>query len=991
MGSICGAGSTTSTYQPAGLNNLQTIYGTALNAASQPYQPYTGQLVAGLTSTQQSGINNVNASYGMAQPYLNTAANYAQQGAAPVNNVSAGDISQYMSPYNTSVVNATMANINDTNAQQQQQLLGGAAQQGALGGDRVGVAQAELARQQDLASNQTLAGLQNQNYSQALGEANTQQQNEQTNAQRQAQAAFTYGNLGTTAQNAALSGAQAQIGAGTLEQQTNQAGLTAQYQQYLQALAFPYQQSQFLAGIGIPASTAMGGTQTTTPPPPSLISQLGGLGLLGIGLGLRRGGRVPKFADGGATNFMQTPGYIPLGIQISGGQQPQMQNLSQAQTANPMANLTQTAGLMKALGIGPAGNSASTTGGGGGAVMDVGSMGGTGGALGGLFARGGLVEAIHHIRRGLKRYDDGGNVPNGSVWDISTGSMPIFPQAANFGLTGWPSRTSPPDNPMYNPATDTANFVPASTANSDQLGAGLLRKYDPDFPIVTTAPDANATATNVAANPAPNDPEANAGSTDGGPLAYTDQPARGPLNISPFPVPPSMAGNIDQGTLGGTGGLSPNGAPLSPQSGPAMQSGSQGTLPPGGAVNTTRSLFGRPLTDDRMALIAAGLGIMGQRSPYPLMNIGQGGLQGLQALESQRKAAQEDLTVQQRGQQLAQQAEQFAKTFGLQQQEFGLKQGQASLAALAPVKIGQDVWGRDIYATKDPSTGQYRTIDPSTGQFKPQGVPSGAVTPTTGAAPNVAGAVPDAPTSTPTALHGDDYLKTVPPEVQGLVKNIAEYKTDPRTLSTKGGQRERFLAMAAQYNPNFDQINYAERLKAVKDFATGTQGNTVRSMNVGISHLNTLADLATALNNHDVQAVNSISNTIKTQFGVPAPTNFETAKGIVGDEIVKAIVGARGSLADREEAKKVISSAQSPQQLSQAIQTYKSLMAGQLHGLQQQYEGSTGLKDFSSKLSPETLRELGPPGGNAASAPYRVKQNGHTYERQPNGDMKAID
>ena len=48
--------------------------------------------------------------------------------------------------------------------------------QGAWGGDRSAIAQAELANQQHLAQAPTIAGLENQGYSQALGEFNTQQQ-----------------------------------------------------------------------------------------------------------------------------------------------------------------------------------------------------------------------------------------------------------------------------------------------------------------------------------------------------------------------------------------------------------------------------------------------------------------------------------------------------------------------------------------------------------------------------------------------------------------------------------------------------------------------------------------------------------------------------------------------------------------------------------------------------------------------------------------------
>ncbi len=139
---------------------------------------------------------------------------------------------------------------------------------------------------------------------------------------------------------------------------------------------------------------------------------------------------------------------------------------------------------------------------------------------------------------------------------------------------------------------------------------------------------------------------------------------------------------------------------------------------------------------------------------------------------------------------------------------------------------------------------------------------------------------------------------------------------------------------------------------AVKSFSDGRLGSTVRSFNVSISHLNTLDELADALHNGDAQALNRASNYFKSQTGNPAPTNFEAAKKVVADEVVKAIVGTGGGVHDREEAAKVIAAANSPAQLKGVIGTYKELMRGQLHGLQQQYEVSTGRTDFDKFLSP---------------------------------------
>lgn len=71
-----------------------------------------------------------------------------------------------------------------------------------------------------------------------------------------------YGQMGTGAQQAALQGAQAQLSAGTLEQQTGQAGLQALYNQFLQERGYPYQQAQFLANIAMGTGALSGGTTT---------------------------------------------------------------------------------------------------------------------------------------------------------------------------------------------------------------------------------------------------------------------------------------------------------------------------------------------------------------------------------------------------------------------------------------------------------------------------------------------------------------------------------------------------------------------------------------------------------------------------------------------------------------------------------------------------------------------------------------------------------
>lgn len=312
------------------MNLYSDLLTKAQQTAATPYTPYTGQLVAPVNAQQTQGISGINTAAGQAQPYFNTALGIAQQSAQPI---TAEQIQQYQSPYTQAVVNATQNQFNNQNAQQQQALLGNAIGQGALGGNRVGLAQAALAGQQQLAQAPVIAGLENTGYQQAVNTALAEQQAQQAGA-------YGIGSLAGAAQNAGLTGANAQLGAGTLEQQTQQAQNAAQYQQYLTQQAYPFQTEQWLAGIGTGVGSQMGGfgSSSTTQPGPSGGSQIlggltSGLGLLGstgafgasgwmtpFFAGLKRGGR----AEGGVAAADDLPDPVPETSDTLNAQQQQL-------------------------------------------------------------------------------------------------------------------------------------------------------------------------------------------------------------------------------------------------------------------------------------------------------------------------------------------------------------------------------------------------------------------------------------------------------------------------------------------------------------------------------------------------------------------------------------------------------------------------------------------------------------------------------------------
>lgn len=254
---------------------------------------------------------------------------------------------------------------------------------------------------------------------------------------------------------------------------------------------------------------------------------------------------------------------------------------------------------------------------------------------------------------------------------------------------------------------------------------------------------------------------------------------------------------------------------------------------------------------------------------------------------------------------------------------------------------------------KDPTTGAIHQITapqkPEESRFTPVNMTDGTV----GRFNSKTGALES------TGQKGGTRSAGIPPmsedQMASRAKMIANYEMPPPSSyeMAKNPNAAALMEKVAEHNPDYTANEYASRSKAFKDFGSGKQGTQVRSFNVALAHLSSLEKAADALDNKDTQLFNKIGNEYARQTGNSAPTNFDGMKKLVTDEIVKAVVGAGGGVADREEASKTLSSASSPSQLIGMMGKYRELMAGQLGGLQQQYEQSTGRKDFERWLSPE--------------------------------------
>ena len=258
----------------------------------KPYQPYSTNPTDYIApfSPMQNQAMNTTANLQTPQQYqdasqmaamggvggLNAGRNYAMQATNP-------SITQaYMNPYVQASLQPQLQEINRqygiTGAQEQ----GLATQQGAFGGSREALMASENQRNKNMAMNQAIG----QGYNQAFQQAQQAQQfGANLGLQGIGQGVSAAGQLGQLGgqQLAAQQGiAQAQMQAGTAEQQQQQNIINQAVQNYATAQQYPQQQLSFMNAMlrGLPTQQA---TTQQYQAAPSSLSQMTGLGLAGLG------------------------------------------------------------------------------------------------------------------------------------------------------------------------------------------------------------------------------------------------------------------------------------------------------------------------------------------------------------------------------------------------------------------------------------------------------------------------------------------------------------------------------------------------------------------------------------------------------------------------------------------------------------------------------------------------------------------------------------
>jgi len=269
----------TSKFAPsvAAQDPLQTQAATLAGQGVGSYQPHLTQ--AGTYGTQAG------TTMGGVSPYITGAAGLTGAGAG----TGAGSISEYMSPYQSQVIDTSLAEFDRQAAMRQQGISDAAVKMGGYGGGREGVMQSEY----QLGSDRNRALLQAQMQQQGFGQA---QQARQQSYQNQlglagAQAGLAQGQMGLGSYQQGLAQLTPQLaggdiqtlsGVGGIQQQQAQRTADAQAQANQMMAMEPYQRlGTYGQGIGQLAPMMGGTTSTMMPDPTALQTALGWTSVLG--------------------------------------------------------------------------------------------------------------------------------------------------------------------------------------------------------------------------------------------------------------------------------------------------------------------------------------------------------------------------------------------------------------------------------------------------------------------------------------------------------------------------------------------------------------------------------------------------------------------------------------------------------------------------------------------------------------------------------------
>jgi hypothetical protein len=152
--------------------------------------------------------------------------------------------------------------------------------------------------------------------------------------------------------------------------------------------------------------------------------------------------------------------------------------------------------------------------------------------------------------------------------------------------------------------------------------------------------------------------------------------------------------------------------------------------------------------------------------------------------------------------------------------------------------------------------------------------------------------------------------------------------------------RAEYLAQQGGGDIAGNKVQFKNQQEATKYFTTGKGADAFRQQETIIHHADAYLQMATALDNGNMQLANKAANTLGVQLGNDKAKNLELAGHVLSEEVGKYLSGGAGSAEERATMGKLLPSFASPQQSRGAVTTLQTMVQGQRASWTQQRDAA---------------------------------------------------
>lgn len=202
---------------------------------------------------------------------------------------------------------------------------------------------------------------------------------------------------------------------------------------------------------------------------------------------------------------------------------------------------------------------------------------------------------------------------------------------------------------------------------------------------------------------------------------------------------------------------------------------------------------------------------------------------------------------------------------------------------------------------------------------------------------------PDEAPIVPNGATGQDFLKTLKPADQAIVKGLANGTIAfPTGAALRTPYWQRMLGNVVNFDPDFDQVNYGARYATRKDFTSGKSSQNIKALNTAIGHLGQLYSQIGGTSSTNFTPYNSVANATSKIFGSSGPTLYDQTAGAVSSELTQVFRGSGGAEADVQRYLGELNSNASLEQKQAAIRNIMGLLNSRLEAVRDQYAKGMG-------------------------------------------------